>query len=106
MEAIIICEDGIISTVEFDADGDTLSFLQASVGGYVEHLPFPVPGVDAWINEEGKFTCESNDIATQVMRDMIFPGDWIAGPMVLTGSDDEGETVGLTATQVASIMAL
>ena len=33
-------------------------------------------------------------------------GDYIAGPMVLVGLDEDGETTGLTDEQVAEVSAL
>ena len=115
MEAIIIYPSGIIVTTSFDPTA-TLAFLQGAVGGLVECLPFPIEGVDAWVNEEGKYAPHTNDegetvqglpyntIATQEMRSagLLFEGDWIAGAMVLTATNDEGDTVGLSEAQLAA----
>jgi hypothetical protein len=103
-EAIIIHPEGIVMRVPFDTE-NSLEFLQQAVGGFVEHLPFPIEGVDAWVNEEGKiFGLEPNPVATSEMRNagLLFPGDYIAGVMVLTGHDGEGATLGLTEAQLVA----
>jgi hypothetical protein len=108
MQAIKINEDSTITSLTFDNENGTLSFLQGEVGGYIEHVPFPVAGVDAWINEEGKMLCEPNFLATVIMKSagLLFPNDFVAGPMVLTSSDGQGDTIGLTDDQISQVSAL
>ena len=103
---MVINTEGMIGTVPLS--GNTLDTLQGLVGGLIEHLPFPVAGIDAWINEEGKYLCEPNALATSIMRDggMLFPGDWIAGTMVLTSTDDEGNTRPLSDQQARAVIDL
>lgn len=104
---ILTAENGGLVT-EFDPS-ESLTFLQGAVGGLIEHLPFPVEGVDAWINEEGKYSdLQLNPVATVLMRNgnLIFPDDYIVGDLVLTASNDEGETLGLTGEQVDAIVNL
>lgn len=64
----------------------TLGELQHLIGGYIETIPGPEPGTTAIINEEGKVKrLERNAAATDVMNaaDSLFPGDWIAGTMIV-----------------------
>ena len=105
-QIMMINTEGMIGSANLE--GDTLDTLQGLVGGLIEHLPFPVSGVDAWINEEGKYLCEPNVLATNIMRDggYLFPGDWIAGTMVLTSSDADGNTTGLSDKQARAIINL
>lgn len=119
MEAIIIGTDNLIVKAEMDNE-NTLGFLQGRVGGLIEHLPFPIRGVDAWINEEGKYAAwineegetisglPKNKLATDIMSNagMLFDGDWVAGPMVLTRSNDEGETVGVNEDDFKTLVSL
>lgn len=106
--AIIIGTDNRVTDAVME--GSTLYFLQGAVGGLIQNLPFPVAGVDAWVNEEGKYddACEPNAIATALMHQagLLFPGDYIAGPMVLTSCNEEGDTIGLSYAQAAAIVAL
>lgn len=98
----------------------SLEYFQGVVGGLIQYLPFPVEGVDAFVNDEGKFLgwqnlageyvegLPYNETATVIMSNagLLFPNDWIAGPMVLSACNDEGETVGLTESQKQAIREL
>jgi hypothetical protein len=101
-------------------EGATLSTLQGLVGGLVQCLPYPVEGVDAWINEEGKYTgwidddghlhegLPLNPTATRIMAGagLLFEGDYISGPMILTAYNNEGETQGLEGETATRALAL
>jgi hypothetical protein len=120
METVILTAQGAVIVTELPTDKGTLEFLQGNVGGLVEHLPFPVQGVDAWINEEGKYLntideegnlvegLACNEKATKILADagLLFVGDWIAGDMVLTSCNEEGETTPLNKQQLDSILSL
>lgn len=85
-----------------DADS-TLSALQQLVGGYIEGVP-GIAGTDGYINENGKLDGSAfNEAATKLMHaeGLLLPRDWVAGSLVLVGTDDDGETVGLTDEQLA-----
>jgi hypothetical protein len=82
-----------------------LEDLQRAVGGYVEAVDLQIAGSAAtmWINEEGKLV---SDPERNFKADLICPlaGDWIAGDVALTGGvGPEGETLGLSASQVAEL---
>jgi len=112
---VLIIKADITQPIVFEQlpEGKTLEFLQGRVGGLIERVPFPVDGVDAYINEEGKFApfvletgeivsgLPVNELATALMHEhgLLFPGDYVAGDMVLVSSDGDGETVGLTGEQ-------
>ena len=113
METIIITPTGA-GAHQLDTTEGTLKALQGTVGGLVQCLRFPIQGVDAWVNEEGKYaTWEDaegniheglpmNTLATAVMDQAgyLFAGDWISGNMVLTTCDEEGNTQPLTNSQL------
>lgn len=87
-------------------EGSSLDFLQGKVGGLIQYLPFPVAGVDAYVNDEGKILdLYPNWLATCAMQKAgyLFEGDWIAGSMVLAACDDEGNTVGLSPEQMQEV---
>jgi hypothetical protein len=82
-----------------------LEDLQQAVDGYVEAVDFQIAGSEAamWINEEGTLV---SDPERNFKADLICPlaDDWIAGDVALTGGvGPEGETLGLTASQVAEL---
>ena len=120
METVILTARGAVIVTELPTEIGSLEFLQSNVGGLIEHLPFPVLGVDAWINEEGKYLnsideegnlvegLPCNEKATKILTDagMLFSGDWIAGDMVLTSCDEEGETIPLNKEQLNGILSL
>lgn len=75
---------------------NSLEALQSLVGGYVEALNFDTMTI--YINEEGR------------MRGMpfnrFFAGIPVVGPIVVTGCDEEGETISLSPRQVDSACCL
>jgi hypothetical protein len=93
MKALYIPEQGAMQEVELNGG---LAQLQELVGGNIEAVPLPefITGSDratAYVNEEGKFdsNCSPNMRATDffVPGVGLFPGDYIAGPLVLCGFD-------------------
>lgn len=97
----VIREDASSEDVPAKNDESSLKALQTLVGGYVEcvqivHATPARMGLDLWLNEEGKFREDfgRNEIATFLCHrlNLIAPGDWIAGPVVIAQSDHEGAT--------------
>jgi hypothetical protein len=87
----------------------SLAEFQGLVGGYIEALDL-TDEVSSYINEEGKLEgLPRNDAADQLVRKALarsgrglIPGDYVAGPLVLTGQpDDEGETTGVPESVIA-----
>ena len=84
-----------------------LNSYQAIVGGPIEYVPFPTVlqdeatkkvarvQVSCYVNEEGKIhNLPINRKATELVATVLFPDDFISGPMILTGIDTEtGEDV-------------
>jgi hypothetical protein len=73
-----------------------LSFMQRFVGGYIEHLSIAWTereAIDLWFNENGR-------LSGMPLNRMVIDEEgavWdILGPMFITSSDEEGETVGLS----------
>ena len=106
MQALTIRTSGF-SISELDQQ-DVLRSLQTEVGGFIEPVAFPLDGISAYVNEEGKLRrgFSKNELATAMVRGYLMEGDYIAGPMVLVGLDEDGETTGLTDEQVAEVSAL
>lgn len=86
MNFIVIPSDGPIHSIEAGED-KSYEALSGAVGGYIEALPFERHDrrATAYINEEGKFdpACEPNPRASALVE--LFPGDYIAGPLVIAG---------------------
>lgn len=94
MRAVLVGVDGPPARVDIDGE---LPGLQAAVGGSIEVLGY-APGITAWINEDGKGRAlPVNRAATRLCRDraLLQVGDWIAGPMLLTGATPAGDVAPL-----------
>ena len=84
--------------------GETLKELQGLVGGYVTTFYVPVgaegsfdeEGITAWANDEG--------LLEGLQPNLLAAGQPIVGPVVFTGHDDEGDTIGLTDAQAELVM--
>lgn len=75
-----------------DLDG-----MQGAVGGYIELFAKTPDGVDWWCNETGR-------IDGLPLNRIVLDGFDIHGPILVTASDDEGETVGLTDDQAERVV--
>lgn len=97
-KAIVIPVEGPVEEIEIPHDGSALECLQRLVGGLIEAIPVPEQfggnEATAYINEEGKFLdkCKPNMRATDffVPGFGLFPGDYIAGTVVLVGFTPDG----------------
>ena len=95
MNAIAIHPDRIeVVEIPPGDTGASLDAMQAVVGGNIEVVPVELNGVSCYVNEEGKFDpdCTPNPLALEIFHTMggrLFPGDFIAGPMLVTGFDPE-----------------
>ena len=66
-------------------------FMKGFIGGYLEHLGFS--GLDFWMDEEGKLK--------KLPANIVLPwGDVVAGPLLITSANEEGDAIGLTEDQV------
>lgn len=78
--------------------GSSLEPLQKLVGGYITtvyHESLDEVGITAWANDEGLLIGQAPNLAVY--------GQPVVGPVVFTGHDDEGETVGLTDEQAETV---
>lgn len=93
MKALLIPTEGEAQLIEIEGRHGGLDALQAAVGGHIEAVGFPAEGVAAYIHEEGKLVgLPKNPHATKMVEGLQL-GDYIAGPMVVAGLDEDGETV-------------
>jgi len=98
-KAVIITTDGNKSVVEFDF-GKSYQLLSDAVGGMIECVG--LEGADLWCNENGIAEgLPLNMIASAIYSDAFNASNPILGNVIITGgSDEEGETLGLTDEQV------
>lgn len=92
-------------SIESDLSIDSLQILQTAVNGWVQAVNL-ANDLSMWCNEEGKIHGLAHNPFAQFMWDKAYGAhtDYIVGDIVLTGgTDDEGETLGLTDEQVAII---
>lgn len=85
-------------------EDDELGTYQNVVGGFIEHVGFPLFGLSMYINEEGKLDdLPMNLFATKLWAAEYGHTDYIVGNVVIFNGEvtDDGESVGLTSEQVA-----
>jgi hypothetical protein len=104
-QAVIIKTDGTKSIVEFEV-GKSYNLIKDAVGGYIQVVPLAKAKADLWVNEEGKLdNLPQNPIGTSLWVDEYGYTDTIVGNIIITGGTDEnGDTLGLSLEQVAKFM--
>ncbi len=88
-------------------DTEELSFLQKSVGGWIEAVGLD-DGHTLYLNEEGKLhRLPVNEVATRITRDVLPAADIVVGDCVLVGAtDDEGESSSVDAPAVERLLGV
>ena len=92
----------------FDLGDDTLSALQKGVGGYIEPVDL-ANKLTMWVNEESKLNGSAHNAIASAWWNAIHPDyfDLMFGDVVFTGgTDEEGNTLGLTAADVTFLTNL
>jgi len=101
---LFISDTGGAHWVATPDDEDTLAPLQTMVDGLIEYHPCvkALQGLDCWVNEEGGFRIDffTNYVASYETN---LP---LRGSAVLSRSNDQGETVGLTDDDIKKITDL
>lgn len=111
MKACILKTDSKDMFIVDDFSGD-LKGLQDIVGGYVEAMDLGSVGdgrrVTLWLNEEGKLhdLPPNFGVVQQDENGNLFLVDIVMGDVIITSSDDKGETVGLNDLEVELVNAL
>jgi Domain of unknown function (DUF3846) len=106
MKALTLNTDGHKAIVEFD-NSNAYDTLREAVGGLIEAVDLHTLGVTMWVNEEGKIEqLEQNAIGTSLYVDEFGMYDFISGNIIFThvDTDEEGNTLGLTDEQIATLM--
>jgi hypothetical protein len=98
IRAVRVCPGALPELVEIE---DTLSALQAEVGGWIEALGLG-GGIDAMVNEEGLL---KNLPFNRYFATPYGPRP-VVGTAILVSSDSEGNTIGLDDKQVDRIMKI
>jgi len=90
-----------LEVIDLDAPEGSLKVLQDAVDGWVQAIDLK-NDLTMWLNEEGKLEGYlTNSFATAVFQAKFGAVDIVVGNVVFTGgTDDEGETLGLTDEQV------
>jgi len=105
MKAVIITTEGTKTVVDFDNE-TCYGMLKDAVGGYIECVRLRKSGFEMWVNEEGKLQAlPQNPTGTALWVDNYGETDVTVGNIVITGgTDDEGETLGLTDEQLEFVL--
>lgn len=94
IKVIFVPEDDRRPVIRMKIDAsDTLAELQRMVAGYVQAVELPgFAGATVWMNEEGKLIggMGRNVRATALLASVLMPGDYVAGPAVITGVTPQG----------------
>jgi hypothetical protein len=107
MKVMYISAEDAVTLVANDDEFVGYKTLSDAVGGMIEAVSLP-SGMTLWVNEEGKLNgLPVNRVATELLtREFGQKFDTIVGNAIITGgADDEGETLGLTNDQVATLVA-
>lgn len=102
VSGVRIDTEGEVSAVSAEG-GNTLSMLQAGVGGYVDVVRLPA-GIDMWVGDEAAYTQPVNPWAS-LLNDLLGGQPVIWGPVVFASSTEDGDTVSLSAEQAARLAA-
>lgn len=101
--ALVIKTNGTKEVTLF-TEGTFLELAQKTVGGWIQLVRLGDRG-DLYLNEEGKLDqLPQNPIATALYSEEYGLNDFIVGDVIITGgANSEGETVGLSEEQLASL---
>jgi len=106
MKAMKINTDGYKTIVNFN-EATSYTVLSEAVDGLIEAVNLNTLGVTMWVNEEGKIDqLKQNAIGTSLYVDEYGMHDFISGNIIFThvDTDEEGNTLGLTEEQIATLM--
>lgn len=109
-EFALVISTGFEMTLEpMPSDEESLDFLQAKVGGWVQAIDLRnnFQGRSLWLNEEGKLVgLPLNTLATVMWEDSFGRNtDVILGDVVILGdTDEEGRTRGLSEAEAEALL--
>lgn len=89
-----------IERVQSDSSENELAFLRKECDcDWLEHIAIEIKGTkyDLWFDEEGKLRRKYNAAYPLIAGDIIY--DFIVGHVIVTKSDGDGNTVGLTDSE-------
>lgn len=103
-QALKLNVHGETQVVDLDAPEGSYEVIRSAVDGWIEAVDLS-DEMTMWVNEEGKLIgLIRNDMATKMFREVFGNVDVIMGDVIFTGgSDDEGETLGLTDEQLEKL---
>lgn len=102
---IKINANGTLTTVDANTVTDTTKFLQEAVGGWFDVVSAD-SSMDFWLNDEGIYTQSVNPVGTALMHHYLGRATQsYFGTIVIARSNDEGETIPLTAKDIEEITA-
>jgi len=105
--AVQVQVDGSINRLDLDAPQGSYQVLKDGVGGWIEAVDLR-EDMTMWLNEEGKLDgLPVNVMASRMFNEAFGAGkDIMVGDAVFTGgTDDEGDTLGLTEEQAQELEA-
>lgn len=105
MKALVTHADGQVELVDDMPNGSALTWLQTTVGGYIEGIGGYVGDAEwmAYCDEEGKMKSKPiNAVATRLAHLAGWPvGDVLCGTVVFVGLDADGDNADVPDSLVA-----
>jgi hypothetical protein len=110
IKALLIKPDNTVERITLPREG-RLRAINEALGGYMQVLPVVRNDTEvgeAIFNEDGKqLRLPYNELATEVIgRDRLLPGDFIVGPMIVTGPVRRSNETSISDKLADEIMAL
>jgi len=100
----VLDPDGTLRVREDEATGEA---LEDALHGYAETMPSPDPNLNLFINEtrldEQGQPLRMNPKATAFLTEVLWPGQRVVGPLVITGLRNNQGVTPLTEEQVAEL---
>ena len=97
-KALVIRADGTMVVIDMPAEDKLLEEMQSRVDGLIEAVRLETD-VTMWVNEEGLIRgLPVNPLASALH------GAVITGDVIITGTNDSGDTIGLPMKRLAQIV--
>ena len=105
-KAIYVSTTGEVEVREF-VKGESYELLRSSVEGWIECVHLNSIGVDMWVNEEGKiYNLDPNEFGTFLYSREFNVLDIVCGNIIFTAGTPDGDTVGLSSSQIEKLTEL
>lgn len=103
--SLVIRTDGALEVIHFDGAADSLRLKYAALGCRTVDLVQISDVYDMWLDDEGMYVSPVNMPASMLAERFGCTWQKYHGDVVITGSNDEGDTIDLTVEQFDAVRA-